>query len=558
MKINNYLIKDFLYSPKFKLIRKKHLLIYPTLEIIISLNKQLESDSSKVEFKATTNEIKKKILSDYGIQLENEAIDLILYDLKQEEWITYLPNPNEKLNIISCTENGLNYYKKSSKEEKEVINEVKKYFVSEFKGRYNRQFPNDDLNLSEAEWNSLFKAFYQSMEFYVEKINIGTLSLRKKRAYPDYISALKSNKSYNNICSNCKEINERFIIRENHPKEYERLYTNILYHKIALRILSDNTLKQFLSKDLEHKKICLDTNALISIIASSEINHQYMQFFLKYLKNQYLKKDEKNKLNVFYFDETLVEFNYQLELARNFIQDIRLYSPEQLNEIAYSRIRIPIFARDFLKGRWYSWKLYQEFILKRLKKLNELCQDSLEKYSNIKVNEKTKSDVKRILGLYYSLYSSRDRRKSKKQLDHDVSIIAKIITLRNEEKEREKLELSNSNHDLSLILIDFFLLTFDKIFLRFSQDKKVIEHFGEQPLFIGKKALQLLMWPHMTTMGLSIIDEGILANKFFIPYEETASISGIKKSDKKFETLISEYIRSQIEEEIGDTHGKLS
>lgn len=509
-------IANYVYSPHFRPIKRSFLSLV-TLDTIFRLKK------------CNLKKIKNKINEDYGLEIQSEdVLEKILDDLKKEHYIKYEDYGGEI--VTKCTPNGEQYCNIRENEYNKIVLSAYEYFENKLKDTL-KKHELSYLSISNENLDSLKEKFFECLN-YISKEDLENKIIKSSNKVK-YLSHFKSltdiDKKIIDICDSlCIDLLKSN--KKKRPEEVQKLLALLYYNSVASFIFHDPILGDFFRQDLDKKKICLDTNALIAAVTNQDSNHTYMRFLLTHIK-----RERKGNINIFWFEETKDEFDAVFNSSYKLIKAIESYPSANFNQIVNMH-NIPTFVKDYLKDNWYNLDSYKEHIYYRYKKLEDLSKDTLEKNQNIQIDPEIKTNIENYL---------LKERKTGDAANHDIMMLAKLISLR-------KQSLSNQS-----LIADYWLITFDRLLINYAQKKLSPDLVGKQPMCIGINALKLLMEPYIT--ATSII-ETYNPNVKYIPISINFKAEKLEDIDfqnisfgslNKYQEMIAEYIKDKNIEEFG-------
>lgn len=420
----------------------------------------------------TRKKILELIENDIGLKLgvSEQYFDSLLQKLKKECYIVEYEETSEKEPCYRCTKSGISHYVEAKNENKKIIKKCHEWFRSEIEEYLGEKLPRHT-------WGEIKKKF----EEYINSISLfqaKEIARLRSSSFTYYDDTLETEKSVGENLGELKRKNEKlnkafekaiFDLEFNRPdivdrwifiKRYSFLITNVFPF--------DKEIRDFLLEDLKGKRICLDSNVIISLIINRDKYHKRATEIFKILFN--------NNIHFFWHKLTEGEINRVLRASEEIIEYLRILSEKDRNEILKSRM--PSLVRTYFRDGWTNWESFEN--------------DFNERFNQLK-RHKQRIDMQKFPPEKFSLdngilkgFEKRTRKIGKGKI-HDATLLKWIYYL------RRKYEEGTGKRQKELALLpDHWLVTFDRVLHRFERENMAID----EPLSLSFDTLVFLLNPY--------------------------------------------------------------
>lgn len=369
---------------------------------------------------STSEEIRRNVRDISGFDIQSDDFfDKILAKLKDDNLIEYHGR------LIKCTKGGDDYCEENREKYEHMELSAFNCFMNlllEHIYEYH-----SDLNLPELTeeiQRGMKNAFLNSLK-HISGVDLNNrLHGRNVAGDCRKYFEIESTLTDETLIDCCSMLCNLFFDQNNRPEEIKDILLVLHYNAIAEYTHQDAGVRNFFTTDISEKRICLDTNALIAAITTRDRYHPYIHFLLTHLKDL-----GDGKINVFWFQETAEEFDSVFSSSYRLVEALNSYPAANLDRIAESES--PSFIKDYIQDRWYNLEVYKKHVLGRYAKLKELCMDTIKEVSDT-MDQGDQRELDSIRSEVREYLSSNGTKRGA-TLEHDATILAKLIYLRTHE-----------------------------------------------------------------------------------------------------------------------------
>jgi len=490
--IGNRLV-NFLFNPALRPIEQESL----SFAILNTIYRQEQRLKRSGECLMTRKIILESIEKNIGLRLDvsEKYFESLLQKLKRELYIAEYEETSKKEPCYRCTESGISHCLEAKNENRRIVKKCHEWFRSRVEKHMGEELPRHI-------WGEISKKFE-------EHVNSISLFQAKEIARLHFDDALEIEKSAGEELRTLKRKNEKINkaferaiqdLRFNRPDMVDRWIFIKRYSFLIAKVFPfDKEIREFLLEDLKGKRICLDSNVIISLIVNRDKFHSRATEIFQILLN--------NDINFFWHELTEEEIDRVLKASEEIVEYLRILGEKDRDRILKSRM--PSLVRTYFRDEWANWESLENDFNERFKQL----RGHKQRITMQKLQPAEFSPDKDILKDF-----AKKTRKLGKGKAHDAALLLWIYCLRRKYeggKEKRKRELA--------LLPDHWLITFDRILHRFERENMAID----EPLSLSFDTLIFLLDPYV----LAKASEGFfgLGENFGMEASTQKVMNGAKK-----------------------------